>query len=136
MFTSFNFGIDKIFAAKIWASKGLIKFVIRLITVIVIFFVSIKILLLNEIVQFVYDYLLSWCRCKFYVGSILRFNYIKFRESVKFGSIKRIEWNFFETFLTFFDGFYIIYYLQSYIYCGSIYYNMDRVTLGDGRLLI
>ena len=88
VFAGFNLHIDKILTAEIGAGNRLIKFVIRLIAVIMIFFISVKILLLDVIVQFIYDHLLCGCWCKFNVRTILGFDYVEFGETMKFSRIK------------------------------------------------
>ena len=58
VFVGFDLRIDKILTAEIGASNWLIKLVIRLIAIIMVFFICVEVLLLDEIVQFVYDYFL------------------------------------------------------------------------------
>ena len=78
----------------------MIKFVVRQVAVIIIFIIDAEILFKYKIIQFVYDYFLGWGGCKFYFGSILSFNDIKFRKRMKLSRVKSVKWNIFKTFLT------------------------------------
>ena len=81
---SFKFCIDKFFTAVVGTRKGLVKIIIWQLTMdVVVIMIMGNVFLLDKIFESVNDFLLTWCGSKSDVGSILSFQYIKFKKTFK-----------------------------------------------------